>query len=118
MELIDITDTLVFEDEPSIFNEDTALDLIESALHLMEDYLNENPTAVSEPDFHETMLEEIKDIFALQFEDHTTPLRIENAQSASSSSLITAPEGGVLNERRCKLFSTFQLLRKVGQNNF
>jgi hypothetical protein len=31
-----------------------------------------------------------------------TPLRIENAQSASSSSLITAPEGGVLNERRCK----------------
>ena len=71
MELIDITDTLVFEDEPSIFNEDTALDLIESALHLMEDYLNENPTAVSEPDFHETMLEEIQDIFALQFEDHT-----------------------------------------------
>jgi hypothetical protein len=31
-----------------------------------------------------------------------TPLRTENAQSASSSSLITAPEGGVLNERRCK----------------
>jgi hypothetical protein len=30
-----------------------------------------------------------------------TPLRIENAQSVSSSSLITAPEGGVLNERRC-----------------
>ena len=29
-----------------------------------------------------------------------TPLRIENAQSASSSSLITAPEGGVLSERR------------------
>jgi putative phage-type endonuclease len=71
MELIDITDTLVFDDEPSIFDEETALDLIESALHLMEDYLNENPTAVSEPDFHETMLEEIQDIFALQFEDHT-----------------------------------------------
>jgi hypothetical protein len=31
-----------------------------------------------------------------------TPLRVENAQSVSSSSLITAPEGGVLNERRCK----------------
>jgi hypothetical protein len=29
-------------------------------------------------------------------------LRIKNAKSASSSSLITAPEGGVLNERRCK----------------
>ncbi len=34
--------------------------------------------------------------------DDVTPLRIENAQSASSSSLITAPFGGVLNERRCK----------------
>ena len=40
MELIDVTDTLVFEDEPSIFDEDTTLDLIDSALYLMEDYLN------------------------------------------------------------------------------
>jgi hypothetical protein len=40
---------------------------------------------------------------------HFTPLRIENAQSAlscaESSSLITAPEGGVLNERRCKNYN-------------
>ena len=34
--------------------------------------------------------------------DDFTPLGTESAQSASSSSLITAPEGGVLNERRCK----------------
>ena len=31
-----------------------------------------------------------------------TPLRIENAQSASPSSLITAHSVGVLNEQRCK----------------
>jgi hypothetical protein len=31
-----------------------------------------------------------------------TPLHIENAQSASPRSLITAPEGGVLNVQRCK----------------
>ena len=31
-----------------------------------------------------------------------TPLRIKNAQSASPRSLITAPEGGVLNVQRCK----------------
>jgi hypothetical protein len=36
------------------------------------------------------------------FDKFFTPLRIENTQSASSSSLITAPEGGVLNERMCK----------------
>jgi putative phage-type endonuclease len=70
MELIDVTDTLVFEDEPSIFDEDTALDLIDSALYLMEDYLNENPTAVSNPDFHETLLDDVKELFKIHFEQH------------------------------------------------
>ena len=31
-----------------------------------------------------------------------TPFRIEDAQSAAHSSLITTPKGGVLNEKRCK----------------
>ena len=69
-ELIDVTDTLIFEDEPSIFDEETTLDLIDSALYLMEDYLNENPTAVSKPDFHETLLEDVKELFKIQFEQH------------------------------------------------
>ena len=64
----DILNTLVFEDEPSIFDENSAIELIESALHLMEEYVIENPTAISEPDFHEDLLEEIKDIFYIQFE--------------------------------------------------
>ena len=65
----DILNTLVFEDEPSIFDENSAIELIESALHLMEEYVIENPTAISEPDFHEDLLEEIKDIFYIQFEE-------------------------------------------------
>jgi putative phage-type endonuclease len=68
-ELEDILDTLVFEDEPSIFDEDNTIELIESALHLMEEYVIDNPTAISEPDFHEDLLEEIKDIFYIQFEE-------------------------------------------------
>jgi hypothetical protein len=36
-----------------------------------------------------------------------TPLHIENAQSASPRSLITAPEGGVLNVQRCNRTVTF-----------
>ena len=36
----------------------------------MEDYLNENPTAVSNPDFHETLLEDVKELFKIQFEQH------------------------------------------------
>jgi putative phage-type endonuclease len=64
-----ILNTLVFEDEPTIFDENSAIELIESALHLMEEYVIENPTAISEPDFHEDLLEEIKDIFYIQFEE-------------------------------------------------
>jgi putative phage-type endonuclease len=68
-ELEDILDTIIFEDEPTIFNEDNALELIETAFHLMEEYVIENPTAITEPDFHETLLEEIKDIFYIQIEE-------------------------------------------------
>lgn len=56
--------------EPFI-NEKCSLDLIESAFHLMEDYLTENPSACTEPDFHETMFDEIRDLFYIQFSPDT-----------------------------------------------
>ena len=68
-ELLNILDLLEFEDEPSIVDEKNALDLVESALYLMEDYMNENPTAISEPDFEENLLDDIKEIFYIQFEE-------------------------------------------------
>jgi putative phage-type endonuclease len=68
--LDDILDTLVFEDEPSIFSEEHAVELVETAFHLMEEYMAENPTAISEPNFHELLLEEIKEMFYVQMEDH------------------------------------------------
>lgn len=68
-DLEDILDTLVFEDEPTIFDEKNALELMETALHLMEEYVIDNPSAISEPDFHEELLEEIKDMFYIQFEE-------------------------------------------------
>lgn len=68
-DLENILDSLLFEDEPTIFNEEYTLDLIETALHLMEEYMEENPTAITEPDFHETLLEEIKEMFYIQMED-------------------------------------------------
>ena len=73
-ELQDILEELVFEDEPTIFDEGSTLDLIESALHLMIDYMNQHPTAISEPDFHDEMLEEVKELFYIQFEHIMTDL--------------------------------------------
>ena len=69
-DLEDITETLVFEDEPSIFTEEYAVELVETALHLMDDYMQQHPTAISEPNFHDILLEDIKDIFYIQMEEH------------------------------------------------
>jgi putative phage-type endonuclease len=70
-ELENILESLIFEDEaiPNIIDETNALELVESALYLMEDYMNENPTAISEPDFEEEFLQDIKELFYIQFED-------------------------------------------------
>ena len=69
-DLEEITDTLVFEDEPSIFTEEYAVELVETALHLMDEYMEQYPHCISEPNFHEILLEEIKDIFYIQMEEH------------------------------------------------
>ena len=68
-ELICILDTLVFEDEPTIFTDDYAVELVESALHLMDEYIIENPHIISEPDFDEILLDDIKEIFYIHMED-------------------------------------------------
>lgn len=69
-DLQDVLDTLVFEDEPSIFTEEYALELFETAFQLMEEFIQENPTVMSEPNFNEILLEEITDFFYIQLEDH------------------------------------------------
>jgi len=66
--LTDILDTLVFEDEPSIFTDEYAVDLVQTALQLMDDFILDNPQIISEPDFHNILLEEIKEIFYIQME--------------------------------------------------
>ena len=68
--LENIIDILVFEDEPNIFNEEYAIELVETALHLMEEFMAENPTAISEPNFHDILLEEITELFYVQMEHH------------------------------------------------
>jgi putative phage-type endonuclease len=68
--LEDIMNTLVFEDEPNIFNEEYAIQIVETAFHLMEEFMEENPTAISEPNFHDILLEEVKEMFYVQMEDH------------------------------------------------
>jgi putative phage-type endonuclease len=69
-DLKDIMNTIVFEDEPSIFTEDYASEFVETVLYLMDDFMSENPNIITEPDFNEILLEEIQEIFYIQFEEH------------------------------------------------
>jgi putative phage-type endonuclease len=68
-ELEDILDTLVFEEEPTIFTEEVILEMFETIYHLIDCYLSENTSVITESDFFEIINEEIKDLFYIQLED-------------------------------------------------
>jgi hypothetical protein len=68
--LKDVLNDIIFDYPPSIFTEEYTLDFIETALHLMDEYMNENPTVISEPDFEDILLEDIRDIIYCQMEDY------------------------------------------------
>jgi putative phage-type endonuclease len=67
--LVDILDLLVPEETPFFSDENSTLELIETALLLMEEYVQENPQAITDPDFHEDFKEEIEELFYVHFED-------------------------------------------------
>jgi putative phage-type endonuclease len=69
-QLEDITDSIIFQEPPSIFDEETAIELIETAFHLMDEYMENNPNAITEPEFHDDLFEEVFDLFCAQLEDH------------------------------------------------
>jgi putative phage-type endonuclease len=69
-DLNNIIDEITYTQTPSIFTEESMIDFIENAFELFNEYITENPTAVSEPDFEETVLEDIKDIYTIIFENH------------------------------------------------
>jgi hypothetical protein len=67
-QLHDIIDDII-PDEEVFFNEIDIIDFVESTLMLMDIYINENPTAISEPDFYEIFNESIKEMVFIQFEE-------------------------------------------------
>lgn len=68
-ELENIIDLIKPDEYIPYFNDDNVCDFIETILHLMDIYIEENPTAISEPDFNDFIKDEIRDILHIQFED-------------------------------------------------
>ena len=69
-ELKDDIDNIVFEEYPQLFTEEYAVEFVETALHLMDEYIQDNPHIISEPNFQNILLEEIKNILSIQFEPY------------------------------------------------
>jgi len=69
-ELENSLDDLIIEDLKSVFDSDDYIfDFIETVFLLMDEYVTNDPTAISDPDFNENLFEDIKQIFEVQFED-------------------------------------------------
>lgn len=68
IELIDITDLIVPEEDPKYFNDEEALELYQTCLHMMEEMIKDNPTLISEPDFEDTFDENIQELMHSHFD--------------------------------------------------
>jgi putative phage-type endonuclease len=67
-ELIDILDQIVPEEEPKYFNDEESLEIYQTCLHLMEEFIKDNPKIISEPDFDEMFDEDIKELMHSHFD--------------------------------------------------
>jgi putative phage-type endonuclease len=60
----DIFDNDTISEEPFYFDHVEECEIIETLMHLMYDYVDENPTEISEPDFHDEMIENVKELYS------------------------------------------------------
>ena len=67
-ELIDITDKIIPETDYQYLNDDEFIELYETCLYLMEEFIKDYPTFVSDPDFEDMFDENIQELMYSQFE--------------------------------------------------
>ena len=67
-ELIDITDKSIPETDYQYLNDDEFIELYETCLYLMEEFIKDYPTFVSDPDFEDMFDENIQELMYSQFE--------------------------------------------------
>jgi putative phage-type endonuclease len=68
-ELVNIIDDIEADEDVQYFSEDDALDLYDNCIYLMEEFIKDDPTILSDPDFDEIFDENIKELMNALFED-------------------------------------------------
>lgn len=67
-ELIDVTDLIIGEDEPPYFNDEDAFEIYQTCIYLMEEFIRDHPSLITEPDFHDIFDENIEELMASHFD--------------------------------------------------
>lgn len=74
-ELEDIIDIITPDDDPPLFDTEKSIhDYVETCLQLMYNFVDEDPTILSDPDFHDILLDDVKELFMDYFDFDDTYL--------------------------------------------
>ena len=68
-ELDNIIDEITADDDVTFFNNDDALELYNTCLYLMEEFIKKNPKLITDPDFDDIFEDNINELMYSQFED-------------------------------------------------
>ena len=66
-DLVNIIDLIVPDDDPFL-NEDESIELYETCLHIMEEFIKNNPTIITEPDFDDIFDDNVNELMVSLFE--------------------------------------------------
>jgi putative phage-type endonuclease len=64
-----ILEQIKADDEPRYIDSKYETEFIETCLTLMYDYINDNPSAISDSDFEEDIIDDVRELFFIHFED-------------------------------------------------
>lgn len=67
-EIIDITDSIIPEEDTKYFNDEESLELYQTCTCLMEEFVRDHPALISEPDFHDILDENITELMHSHFD--------------------------------------------------
>lgn len=67
-ELIDITNQIIPEEEIRFFNDEESLEIYDTCIHMMHEFIKENPRVIAEPEFNEIFHENISELMHSHFD--------------------------------------------------
>jgi putative phage-type endonuclease len=66
-DLINIIDLIVPDDDP-LLNEEESIEIYDTCMHIMEEFIKRNPTIISDPDFEDIFEENINELMEAHFD--------------------------------------------------